>query len=299
MTDLAALAHAVLPGRRVVVRREVGHGWDSAVLLTEIDGADWVLRFARRPEVALDFDREAALLRLLRPALPVAVPDWQVDTVVDGHRVVGYPAVPGSPAGEEPHGDGDFELVRPGPPPVEYVSTLAAVLSVLHALPDASRVLGPAPDPSASRDHWAAAVDALVDPPPAPLLRWWADRFADDRLWRATPVPTHGDLHPGHTFVGPDGALTAIIDWTDAGWADPVVDLVDQRHVFGAGHAAALLARGDYGEHAAERLVLRQSLGPVAAARWAREHDRPDLLTRARQRLAQQADRLAAGLDPV
>lgn len=39
------------------------------------------------------------------------------------------------------------------------------------------------------------------------------------------PVFLHNDLHAGNLMVTPQGAVTALIDWGDAAWGDPVIDL--------------------------------------------------------------------------
>ncbi|WP_158263780.1 phosphotransferase family protein [Deinococcus arcticus] len=53
------------------------------------------------------------------------------------------------------------------------------------------------------------------------------------------PVFLHNDLHAGNLMVTGDGALTALIDWGDAGWGDPVLDLT-----YGGPLAAPDLRRG-------------------------------------------------------
>ncbi|MBZ9712619.1 phosphotransferase family protein [Deinococcus multiflagellatus] len=72
--------------------------------------------------------------------------------------------------------------------------------------------------------EWAAALTArlLADHPPL-----------------ARPVFLHNDLHPGNLMVTGGGALTALIDWGDAGWGDPVLDLT-----YGGPLAAPDLRRG-------------------------------------------------------
>jgi hygromycin-B 7''-O-kinase len=41
----------------------------------------------------------------------------------------------------------------------------------------------------------------------------------------AQPAFLHDDLHAGNLMVTDDGAVTALIDWGDAGWGDPALDL--------------------------------------------------------------------------
>ena len=41
----------------------------------------------------------------------------------------------------------------------------------------------------------------------------------------AQPAFLHNDLHAGNLMVTEDGAVSALIDWGDAGWGDPALDL--------------------------------------------------------------------------
>ncbi|MFK7600623.1 phosphotransferase family protein [Deinococcus sp. SM5_A1] len=56
----------------------------------------------------------------------------------------------------------------------------------------------------------------------------WATETVS-RLLAAAPPPApvflHNDLHAGNLMVTDTGAVTALIDWGDAGWGDPVLDL--------------------------------------------------------------------------
>ncbi|WP_309573466.1 aminoglycoside phosphotransferase family protein [Deinococcus sp.] len=49
------------------------------------------------------------------------------------------------------------------------------------------------------------------------------------RLLHDAPLPAsvflHNDLHAGNLMVTDEGAVTALIDWGDAAWGDPVIDL--------------------------------------------------------------------------
>ncbi|CAM3577183.1 phosphotransferase family protein [Deinococcus frigens] len=56
----------------------------------------------------------------------------------------------------------------------------------------------------------------------------WATETVSRLLEAALPPPPvflHNDLHAGNLMVTEDGAVTALIDWGDAGWGDPVLDL--------------------------------------------------------------------------
>lgn len=50
-------------------------------------------------------------------------------------------------------------------------------------------------------------------------------RLLRDAPGPARPAFLHNDLHAGNLMVHPDGTVSALIDWGDAGWGDPAVDL--------------------------------------------------------------------------
>lgn len=57
--------------------------------------------------------------------------------------------------------------------------------------------------------------------------RWATDTLAKLLTEAPSPPPVflHNDLHAGNLMVLDSGAVTALIDWGDAGWGDPVQDL--------------------------------------------------------------------------
>ncbi len=300
VTPWAELARAAAPALGIRPVRLIENGWDSRVLLGEDSRTDrWIFRFPRRAEVAREMAREGTLLTLLAGRLGVAVPDWQVDTVIDGQLVVGYRALPGHPAAYEPEGTGDFRYVIELPPPRRYSRTLAAALARLHAV-DPTEVADALGTPQRSAADIRAAHAILLGrcaatfPQAAALAPRWEAQLADDGLWDFEPTLRHGDVHPEHTMIHDDGSLTGIIDWTDAGLGDPASDFVDPRFAFGPLFARRLLtdyaaAGGIVGPRLAERIAVTQSWGPAHAALFGLEHDRPAVTSRALGRLAAQA----------
>jgi macrolide phosphotransferase len=301
---LAELARRAAPELALTTGAAVENGWDNRVLFADDGGGTrWVFRFPRRDEVVTGIDRERTILQLVRDRLPAAVPDWQIDTVVDGQVVVGYPALPGEPAGYEPRGDGDFSFTIALPPPDAYPTSLGRALAGLHAIDPAEvwTTLGEAPpDSGVARERWRALHDRARElvPIPEALAAYWAERVNDDRMWDYPMVLRHGDVHPEHTLVDANGAVVGIIDWTDAGLGDPASDFLDPRHAFGPAFGDRLLAAyrtadGVADPALAERVVLLQSMGPVPSFLYGLDADRPAIAARARQRIAAMADRLA------
>lgn len=282
-------------GETVEPARVVETGFDHRVLLARHGDTDWVFRFPRRPDVLPDLARERRILALLRTTdLGVAVPDWQVDTTVDGFPVVGYPAVPGRPAGEEPRSDGDFVLAVDLPLGRGFVDRLGAALAAVHAIPSsqvAAGLGGAAVSLREMREHHLEVVTV-----PTGLERHWRGQLADDRWWTTPPTLVHGDVHPGHTLVDGSGDLTGLLDWTDGGWGDPAVDFVDTLHCYGSATTVRLIeayrAAGGDSTDLFPRVQVLQGLGVLKAAHDAVVAGRGDIVDRMRSRMADLAAQL-------
>ena len=243
---LAALRERLpdVAGERIA---HIGDGWDSEVHV--VDGR-WVVRVARRPEVAARLRAEVALLAELAPVLPVVVPRIEAS----GADWVAYPWIDGTP-------------IREGAPAAD----VAAFLSALHGFPVERAVSAGVPH----RD-WEREVDELLDdferrvsPLLAPAERALADRrFAafrtDPASFAFRPALIHADLGPEHLLCAPDGRLVGVIDGTDARIGDPALDFAWLLNRPGAEFAAELLAGYDGADDGAlaERAAFFHLLGP-------------------------------------
>ena len=111
---------------------------------------------------------------------------------------------------------------------------------------------------------WLVANDVL----PADLVTRNRE-IAEAALRPFTPAFTHGDLQISHVFVDGD-EVTGVIDWTEAGPGDPLLDLA----VLTLGHEEHLddLLAG-YGD-GGDRDVIRAwwSVRSLMAIRWLLEH---------------------------
>ena len=276
----AALVGAQFPSLRGVPVRAVATGWDNSVLLV----GDVLFRFPRR-EVAVELQaRELAVLPLLA-GLPLAVPT---------------PTHLGSPAGDYPWPFWGAPMI-PGSElalvPCDRTAAAEAAgafLRELHALP--------------------VDVDLPIDPNGrgAPVLRagltrGWLDRLAAQGVWRwsagvetvidvplgapsTAPVLVHGDLHPRHLLVSPDGSPTGVIDWGDTCLADRSVDLSLAWSAFEGPARDALLAA--YGPVSADTEARARALAVslcAALAAWAADAGEPVLLEEYLQGIARAA----------
>jgi macrolide phosphotransferase len=271
-------------------------GWDFRVVEVEdTEGCGWILRLPRRGHGADRIAVEAAVLAVVGPALPVAVPRWEhADRAFIAYRRLG-----GTPAGSE-----DPEALRyrwhptasDGRPGTGYVTSLAAALAALHRLPveEAADAGVPPREPAAVREDLARTLTEARTAVPLPE-RWYAHWRAwldDDRHWAHRARLTHGDMHPGHTLIGPGSdAVTGILDWTNAAFDDPAADFVDQ--YLAGGHvlldrllSAYRHSGGTVRPGLRERVLLRASF------RWAHvgllgvRTGRPAFTAVARDRLA-------------
>ena len=192
-------------------------GSDHVVELTA-DGA--VLRRRRREAGGLSADREAELLALVAPSLPVPVP--RVGRVVDEDTLV-LERLPGVPLLDS----------LPAAPPwcrARLGSVLGRVIAALAMVP-VERVASVVPVDDAPHEEYVDEAAALVRDLGAALP---ADRRgAVLRFLSATPprqpptlVLCHHDLGAENLLVDPDDLrITGVLDWSDAAITDPALDL--------------------------------------------------------------------------
>lgn len=209
-------------------------GWDFHVVrVLGRDGTPWILRRARRPDMAAAIEAEGRVLALVGPRLPVAVPRW----TVSGPDLIAYPMLPGEPAASEDTRTHELRWsIDRGSPPEGYVDALARVMALLHGS-DVRELRGtgvPVRDPGAVREVFRQRLE--TGRAELGLHRSWWERglrwLADDRLWSPRCVFIHGDLHPGHTLVDAAGNLTGVLDWTDAEIGDPGQEFVEAARKF-------------------------------------------------------------------
>lgn len=220
MTDLPAFAAALglRPGE------QVDTGDDFAVLHAVDAGGDpWILRAPKREWPKRRMGAERALLDLIADRVPFPVPRWRPDIA----EVAVYRALPG---------------VTPHEPPDGYFEDIARFLAALHAVPveEAARVGVEVRGPAETREfiarkvHRARAELGLSDA----LWHHWQEWLDDDWSWPPWSLLVHADIKLANTLVH-DGALSGVIDWTDALVGDPAADF--RRLVSNFGHLDELL----------------------------------------------------------
>ncbi len=202
-----------------------GSGWDNAAFLVD---ETLVFRFPRRRVAAALIAREAAILPLIAPHLPLAVP---VPTFV-ATGGVGYPGVfagyrrlDGVTACAASLSDDERAAAAP---------LLGRFLRALHAIDVAPlRARGLEPDEIGRLDHPKRL--ALSRERVATLVAAGLGELASRVAWLAAhpavPVPpdgrrlVHGDLYARHVLIGDQRLPTGVIDWGDVHYGDPAIDL--------------------------------------------------------------------------
>ncbi|RYE90568.1 MAG: phosphotransferase, partial [Myxococcales bacterium] len=79
----------------------------------------------------------------------------------------------------------------------------------------------------ASREEMAAAMRDTREVLGVGDALWtrWQRWLGDDSFWPEHRALVHGDLHPGHLLLDEQQRLTGILDWTEAAFSDPGIDL--------------------------------------------------------------------------
>ncbi|MFC5825655.1 phosphotransferase family protein [Nonomuraea insulae] len=210
--DIRALLARHLPDYRVRSVRRLGHGLDNFVY--EVND-ELLVRRSRVSDPEAN-RQEAARLAAVRELSPLPVPE--VVFADDESGAIAYRKLAGTPLNlhQDPHFD-----------PIALAEPLAAFLSAIHgAAPARMRELAPLdvyPAPTLLQDAELDYRD-VESHVPAPH-RALVERFLGDPPPNG-PGPMrfcHNDLGAEHVLVEA-GAITGIIDWTDAAITDPAHD---------------------------------------------------------------------------
>ncbi len=269
----------------------LGEGWDCETWLVD---DTWVFRFPKRAEVQPSLQRECAMLPLLGERLPVRVPvpEWQGEPAADfPFAFFGYRLIPGRAL--------DW-AERPSQPLETFEADFAALLNALHGSTAAARVAVAGveqnyPESYAPLD-WhaellrvrptleahlsdralaatAALVNGRIEPPPA---------------YPGDAVLLHYDLCGDHVLMAADsGRILGVIDWADAGFGDPAIDLIEATLWLGPAFLERFLARYDHPVDPGLRTRVRYGASVIALLNvaYAIERGQEQLAQRRRRHL--------------
>ncbi|PFA22742.1 hypothetical protein CN373_09130 [Bacillus cereus] len=214
----------------------------QVVFATDEKGTSWVLRKPRRLDVIERGALEGKILELVQKYVPVAVPNWKINTP----ELIAYPLVKGNPAAVI-----DLEIqnyvwhIQNNPPSITFVRSLAESLVALHSIDynEATKygieVLQPAEAKQLliDRMHQIKSKLGVSDE----LWERWQTWLADESYWPKHSAFVHGDLHPPHILVDENTKVTGLIDWTEAKITDPATDFTLYLTIFGEDNLKVLL----------------------------------------------------------
>ncbi|WP_308860239.1 phosphotransferase [Paenibacillus radicibacter] len=115
----------------------------------------------------------------------------------------------------------------------------------------------------------------------------WQKWLADESMWPTHSSFIHGDLHPAHILVTPDGRVTGLLDWTEGEVADPATDFVIFYFLFGEEKLAEMIklyeqAGGKTCPRMQEHIIELSSAYPIAVALFAERSGLEDYYAMAR-----------------
>ena len=245
--ELADAVRAGMRGLRVRSAVLIGEGVDN--LAYEVNGG-LVVRFSKEPDATRRAElvsAEAGLLAALAAVSPLPVPE---PVFTDpGRGCWAYAKIPGVPLL-------DLPLPRRLAHAPAAGAALGTFLAAVHAAPLArmATFVGPDEVPMAQwRDEAAGHYTAVISAIPADR------RGAVEAFLAASPpdrggalVFCHNDLGIEHVLVAPgSGAVTGVIDWSDAALTDPARDFGLVHRDLGPAALAAALTSYPAGDTAA------------------------------------------------
>jgi aminoglycoside phosphotransferase (APT) family kinase protein len=221
---LAALSTQAVRGLEAVsVEAADDRGDVDVAVVTDADGARWVVRAPRTSSAGASIEAEVAVLGRLvayvnAGVLPFAVPAPRgFAPLPEGGRAVVHPYLDGGPL--------DLDRLGPGP---GLAADLGRVVAAIHELPES--VVADSGLPVYTADEYRARRLAEVDDAaatghvPTSLLRRWENALEDVAIWKYQPTVVHGDL--GAEQVLTSGTrVRAVTGWSSARVADPADDL--------------------------------------------------------------------------
>ena len=235
---VAEILAADLPEMRGAHVIALGEGWDYS---TYAANDEWVFRFPKRRQCVRPLAHEKKVVDALGAALgddEIAIPRYRYHIekpVAFALAYVGYPLLRGEPlAGQS---STTFDCRAAGRQLGRFLQRLQRA--------------APSPQPRIYHDEFPAHIldfrqelDAIAAVLPPHLLTAGRELLAHaPPPFTGAPLFQHGDLGAEHILVdAPRGRIVGIIDWGDAGWGNPVRDVVGL-WAWG-GDAAVIAAQG-------------------------------------------------------
>lgn len=207
------LVRTQFPRWRGLPIREVAHGGTSNALYRL--GDELAVRLPRRQWAKDGAGKEAVVVPLVAPHVPVAVPE---------------PVALGEPAANYPYQWSVVRWLDGETAPIEDVGEdtpfrLAELIRALHEIDATGRPWTTGRGRVTGSDHDDPVRTCIAQVGGAPrLVTIWEDAL-NAPSWDRPGRWLHADLHVGNLLFR-DGALSGVIDWGAAGVGDPAADLM-------------------------------------------------------------------------
>ncbi|MCC6425941.1 MAG: phosphotransferase [Phycisphaerales bacterium] len=195
--------------------RLLGEGWDCRVFIGD---GELVYKFGKRRQMARYLEAECRLLEMLAGRLPVEIPVIRAR----GEGWICYKLLSGT-------------AISTGAPSSEITRQVGRFLAALHTVPASEAgVCGIEITPRGTgrmRERAQAGAAHASGALAADQAEWVARFIATEPppSGGTMPVVVHNDLNAEHILVH-DGAVSGIIDWTDAALGDPAADFAGLAH---------------------------------------------------------------------
>jgi aminoglycoside 2''-phosphotransferase len=246
--EIAAALHAP----DMVSATIIDSGQNNRVL----DTGRHLVRVPRHDEARSDLVREAAILAVLAPRLPLPVPAPQL-RAVGTHVVAVHRKLPGEPLLSL---DGMTEAQKQ-----ELARDLALFLRALHAIPvallPAETVADPMAEWHALRDKVEAKALPLLPADTSTSIRDRFDRFLAQALVTPRRI-IHGDFGTGNILVA-DGKVSGVIDFAGCGIGDPAYDFASLSAGLGGDFLALMAPRYPGIAAMSDRITFYRSTFPL------------------------------------
>lgn len=276
LIDLAA-RHGLAADPSSVRINEAGLDYRVA-FVRSVDGAEWVLRVPRRPDVSQKLGVERRILEFVVPRLTVAVPHWEICS----EELVAYRRLPGEPGLTLDANSQPVWHFDPSSP--EFAAALGRLIAELQAVDVKAAESAGVPVVSAERAR--AETRANLEKVQgefaiAPhLVERWQGWFANDALWPEAAAFTHGELYAAHVLIDSPARIVGVLDWTTAKIGDPAVDFTYQYMMGPAAFEATVAAYLEHGGQAhpllAERCAELAGAAPLLYGVFALQSGNPE-----------------------
>jgi aminoglycoside phosphotransferase (APT) family kinase protein len=222
-----ALLQAVRPEPAVTRFDYLGEGWDNVLFVIDDDR---IVRFAKDARTSRMLESEASLLQVIAPVLPVSIPlpEFVARSPVSPQiALMIYRRIGGLPLDDVSLEDALIAGIS---------TDLAHALDALHGIP--SYALNAIEIPRFTPNGWVERHRTLYQQTRDDVRQgldateferyeaWWRNYLTDDASLAFEPCLVHGDLASEHVLIEAEPwRLRGIIDFGDAMWADPALDL--------------------------------------------------------------------------